>query len=112
MASKQPQPQPKDLPIDPKYDHFDFPTSAPTPQAGHPGYTTPEQDAQVFQLRKQLEEAGCKERLDTLTLLRFLRARKFNVEASKAMYALHQPPTHPLRLDQQGTVDCSLLTWA
>ncbi|EFQ97569.1 Sec14 cytosolic factor [Nannizzia gypsea CBS 118893] len=84
MAAKEPQP--KDLPIDPKYDHYDFPTSAPTPQAGHPGYTTPEQDAQVFQLRKQLEDAGCKDRLDTLTLLRFLRARKFNIEASKAMF--------------------------
>ncbi|KAM5445949.1 cytosolic factor, phosphatidylinositol/phosphatidylcholine transfer protein [Microsporum audouinii] len=84
MAAQQPQP--KDLPVDSKYDHYDFPTSAPTPQAGHPGYTTPEQDAQVFQLRKLLEDAGCKERLDTLTLLRFLRARKFNVEASKAMF--------------------------
>ncbi|KAF3490974.1 SEC14 cytosolic factor [Arthroderma uncinatum] len=79
-------PQPKDLPVDPKYDHYSFPTSAPTPQAGHPGYTTTEQDAQVFQLRSLLEEAGCKERLDTLTLLRFLRARKFNVEAAKTMF--------------------------
>lgn len=87
MAAQQPQP--KDLPVDSKYDHYDFPTSAPTPQAGHPGYTTPEQDAQVFQLRKLLEDAGCKERLDTLTLLRFLRARKFNVEASKAMCVLY-----------------------
>ncbi|EZF30821.1 hypothetical protein H109_07885 [Trichophyton interdigitale MR816] len=86
MASKQATPQPKDLPVDEKYDHYDFPTSAPTPQSGHPGYTTPEQDAQVFQLRKQLEDAGCKDRLDTLTLLRFLRARKFNVEASKTMF--------------------------
>ncbi|KAK2873730.1 hypothetical protein FQN49_002128 [Arthroderma sp. PD_2] len=79
-------PQPKELPVDPKYDHYDYPTAAPTPQAGHPGYTTPEQDAQVFQLRSALEEAGCKDRLDTLTLLRFLRARKFNVEAAKTMF--------------------------
>jgi hypothetical protein len=27
--------------------------------------------------------------LDTLTLLRFLRARKFDVEASKSMYVAH-----------------------
>ena len=70
---------------DPKYDHYDFPIVAPEPQSGHPGYTTIEQDAQVFQLRMMLEQEGYKERLDTLTLLRFLRARKFNVQASKEM---------------------------
>jgi hypothetical protein len=32
-----------------------------------------------------LEAAGYKERLDTLTMLRFLRARKFQVELSKQM---------------------------
>jgi hypothetical protein len=71
--------------LDPKYDKFDFPTTAPEQQSGHPGHTTKEQDAQVHQLRSALEQAGCKDRLDTLTLLRFLRARKFNVEASKQM---------------------------
>jgi hypothetical protein len=55
-------------------------------QSGHPGHTTPEQDAQVFQLRSILEGLGYTERLDTLTLLRFLRARKFNVENARAMY--------------------------
>lgn len=76
------------LPIDPKYDHYDFPTTAPDPQSGHPGHTTPEQDALVALLRGQLEQLGYKDRLDTLTLLRFLRARKFNVEASKTMCVL------------------------
>lgn len=71
--------------LDPKYDDYDFPTTAPETQSGHPGHTTKEQDAQIHQLRKLLEQAGYKERLDTLTLLRFLRARKFNVEASKQM---------------------------
>ena len=56
--------------LDPKYDHYDFPTTAPNKQSGHPGHTTPEQDAQVFQLRTMLEQAGYTERLDTLTLVR------------------------------------------
>ncbi|EME39990.1 hypothetical protein DOTSEDRAFT_74749 [Dothistroma septosporum NZE10] len=72
--------------LDPKYDHYDFPTTAPTSQAGHPGHTTKEQDAAVFQLRTMLEQAGYKKNLDTLTLLRFLRARKFNVEHAKTMF--------------------------
>ena len=70
----------------PEYDNYDYPTIVPEPQSGHPGHTTKEQDAQVFQLRTQLEQAGYKERLDTLSMLRFLRARKFNVEAAKKMY--------------------------
>ena len=68
-----------------KYDHYDFPTTSPEAQSGHPGHTTREQDAAVHQLRAMLEQAGYKERLDTLTMLRFLRARKFNVEMSKQM---------------------------
>ena len=74
------------LPTDPKYDHYDFPTTAPETQPGHPGHTSPEQDAKVQQLRAELEKLGYTERLDTLTLLRFLRARKFDVEAAKNMY--------------------------
>lgn len=71
--------------LDPKYDHYDFPVESPIAQSGHPGHTTKEQDAAVHQLRMTLEQQGYKERLDTLTLLRFLRARKFYVEASKTM---------------------------
>lgn len=71
--------------LDPKYDDYDYPTTSPENQSGHPGHTTKEQDAQVHQLRSMLEQAGYHERLDTLTLLRFLRARKFDVEAAKAM---------------------------
>ena len=55
--------------LDPKYDNYDFPTTAPTAKPGHPGHTTPEQDAQVAQLRMKLESAGYTERLDTLTLV-------------------------------------------
>ncbi|KAF2200968.1 putative phosphatidylinositol transporter [Delitschia confertaspora ATCC 74209] len=79
-------PQPREFKPDPKYDDYDFPTTAAIPLSGHPGYTTAEQDAQVFQLRSTLEGLGYTERLDTLTLLRFLRARKFNVELSKQMF--------------------------
>ena len=71
--------------LDPKYDDYDYPTTAPERQSGHPGHTTKEQDAAVHQLRSMLEQAGYKERLDTLNLLRFLRARKFNVQQSKQM---------------------------
>ncbi|OOF96624.1 hypothetical protein ASPCADRAFT_206809 [Aspergillus carbonarius ITEM 5010] len=69
-----------------KYDDYDFPTTAPESQPGHPGHTTPEQDAKVQQLRSELEQLGYTERLDTLTLLRFLRARKFDVAAAKTMF--------------------------
>ncbi|KAI9731968.1 MAG: cytosolic factor, phosphatidylinositol/phosphatidylcholine transfer protein [Cirrosporium novae-zelandiae] len=72
--------------LDPKYDDYDFPTTSQDAQSGHPGHTTPEQNAAVVQLRKVLEEEGYTERLDTLTMLRFLRARKFNIELSKKMF--------------------------
>ena len=54
---------------DPKYDSYDFPTISPTNLPGHPGHTTPEQDAQVQQFRAILEQAGFTQRLDTLTLV-------------------------------------------
>lgn len=85
------EPQPNPIQTDPKYDHYDFPIVAAEPQQGHAGYTTPEQDAQVFQLRTMLEQEGYTDRLDTLTLLRFLRARKFSVQAAKDMYVLFLP---------------------
>ena len=55
--------------LDPKYDKYDYPTTSPNVQSGHPGHTTKAQDAQVFQLRTQLEQAGYTERLDTLTMV-------------------------------------------
>ncbi|KAG9237845.1 putative Sec14 cytosolic factor [Amylocarpus encephaloides] len=71
---------------DPKYDDYDYPTISENPHPGHPGHTTPEQDAQVHQLRMKLESLGCTERLDTLSLLRFLRARKFDVALAEKMF--------------------------
>ncbi|KAI1612503.1 CRAL-TRIO domain-containing protein [Exophiala viscosa] len=76
--------------LDPKYDDYDFPTTAPEARPGHPGHTTKEQDAQVHQLRAMLEQDGYKERLDTLTMLRFLRARKFNVQLAKEMFVKNE----------------------
>lgn len=65
MATENPP-----MKLDPKYDHYDYPTTSPTVQSGHPGHTTPEQDAQVYQLRMKLESDGFTERLDTITLVR------------------------------------------
>jgi len=59
----------KSIKLDPKYDDYDYPTIAPVNQVGHPGHTTPEQDAQVFQLRSMLEAEGYTKNLDTLTLV-------------------------------------------
>jgi hypothetical protein len=64
MASQQPKQE-----LDPKYDQYDFPSVAPRPQKGHPGFTTPTEDAQVYQLRMTLEQEGYKARLDTITLV-------------------------------------------
>ena len=64
-----------ELERDPKYDNYDYPTTSPNVQSGHPGHTTKEQDAQIFQLRAQLEQAGYTERLDTLTMVRIFCLR-------------------------------------
>ena len=40
---------------DSKYDNFDYPTISPESKSGHPGHTTPEQDAQVHQLVMHLD---------------------------------------------------------
>jgi hypothetical protein len=71
--------------LDPKYDNYDFPYEAKVPANGHLGHLKPDQQAMVFQLRMLLEAEGYTKRLDTLTLLRFLRARKFDVMLAKKM---------------------------
>ncbi|EFX00873.1 sec14 cytosolic factor [Grosmannia clavigera kw1407] len=70
----------------PKYDDYDYPIVAPNAQSGHPGQVSEQQQAQVHQLRLMLEAEGYTKRLDTLTLLRFLRARKFDVALAKKMF--------------------------
>jgi hypothetical protein len=56
--------------FDEKYDRYNFPTTSINTASGHPGNTTPEQDAMVFALRSQLESEGYTDRLDTITLVR------------------------------------------
>jgi hypothetical protein len=64
----------KGIQLEPKYDDYDYPTVSENAHPGHPGHTTPEQDAQVHQLRMKLESLGYKERLDTLTLVCLYRS--------------------------------------
>lgn len=85
--------------MDPKYDHYDFPTTSLCTLSGHPGHTTPEQDAKVVQLRKKLEQDGYTERLDTLTLLRFLRARKFDLALAEKMFVETEKWRKEIKLD-------------
>ncbi|KAH0559758.1 hypothetical protein GP486_003721 [Trichoglossum hirsutum] len=40
------------------YDGYDYPAVKATPQNGHPGHTTPEQDDMVLELRELLEKEG------------------------------------------------------
>lgn len=60
--------------------------NAPSEQTGYTSNLTKEQEATLEQFRAVLTELGYKERIDTASLLRFLRARKFDLEAAKAMF--------------------------
>jgi hypothetical protein len=53
---------------------------------GYPGHLNMSQAASLEVLRKQLEELGYKDRLDDASLLRFLRARKFDLQKTKEMF--------------------------
>ncbi|KAH6654707.1 Sec14 cytosolic factor [Truncatella angustata] len=86
--------------LDPKYDDYDFPTTAPEAASGHPGHLSEQQQAQVVQLRLMLEQEGYTQRLDTLTLLRFLRARKFDVNLSKQMFVDTEKWRKDTKLDE------------
>ena len=55
---------------DPKYDRYTYPLVSSNKAPGHPGHTTPEQDALVMVFRAELEKEGHTERLDTHTLVR------------------------------------------
>ncbi|KEY65368.1 hypothetical protein S7711_04266 [Stachybotrys chartarum IBT 7711] len=86
--------------LDPKYDNYDFPLNAEQGQPGHAGFLTSEQIAQVHQLRLMLESEGYTDRLDTLTLLRFLRARKFDVNLAKKMFTETETWRKDSKLDE------------
>ncbi|CAI4044698.1 phosphatidylinositol/phosphatidylcholine-binding protein SKDI_11G1240 [Saccharomyces kudriavzevii IFO 1802] len=61
-------------------------TCSPSAFPGTPGNLTKEQEETLLQFRSILLKRNCKERLDDSTLLRFLRARKFNINASVEMF--------------------------
>ncbi|KAG5919452.1 hypothetical protein E4U53_003987, partial [Claviceps sorghi] len=82
------------------YDNYDFPSKAAEPQDGHAGHLTQEKIAQVQQLRSLLEADGYKERLDTLTLLRFLRARKWDIALAKTMFVETEKWRKEISLDE------------
>ncbi|KAK5995530.1 Sec14 cytosolic factor [Cladobotryum mycophilum] len=74
------------LQLSEKYDNYDFPITPENPQPGHYGNINEIQAASVEQLRLMLEAEGYTNELDTLTLLRFLRARKWVVADAKKMF--------------------------
>ncbi|KAK9347225.1 CRAL-TRIO domain-containing protein [Lipomyces starkeyi] len=61
-------------------------TYDPDAASGFPGNVSPEQQAKVGMLRNELISSGCTERLDDASLLRFLRARKFDLQKAKEMF--------------------------
>lgn len=58
----------------------------PSGQTGFPGYLTDSEKSALEQLKLMLEAEGYVERTDDSTLLRFLRARKFDIMLAKKMY--------------------------
>lgn len=74
------------------YDTYTYPTTSPDSGSGHPGHTTPEQDAKVVQFREELKKEGVTERLDTHTLVCLL------------LYL-------PVALPHQDVAGASLMMW-
>jgi hypothetical protein len=56
------------------------------PTAGRAGHLTPDQEAALVQFKSELEAESITGTYDENLFLRFLRARKFDVEASKKMF--------------------------
>ncbi|KAI3404887.1 SEC14 [Candida oxycetoniae] len=60
--------------------------TAPTDQTGFTSNLTEQQIQDIIQLRKELVELGYTHRIDDANLLRFLRARKFDLALAKEMF--------------------------
>ncbi|KAK7445188.1 cytosolic factor, phosphatidylinositol/phosphatidylcholine transfer protein [Stygiomarasmius scandens] len=58
------------------------------PEPGHVGNLTPEQEKALEELKEEIKKEGAwvEERMDDATVLRFLRARKWNVANAKTMF--------------------------
>ena len=63
-----------------------YPQTCPSAGPGYPGHLSGDQQAKLEQLRKELHAEGFTDRTDDPSLLRFLRARKFDVAAAKKMF--------------------------
>ncbi|WBW71630.1 sec14 cytosolic factor family, phospholipid-intermembrane transfer protein Spo20/Sec14 [Schizosaccharomyces osmophilus] len=63
-----------------------YPSSNPHDPVGHPGHLTASQQETLDSFRSELKKMGYSVRLDDATLLRFLRARKFNMQQALDMF--------------------------
>ncbi|KAH3677078.1 hypothetical protein WICMUC_001833 [Wickerhamomyces mucosus] len=64
-----------------------FPQKSPEgAPKGYPGNLDQDQEKKLLQLRENLKAKGYELRLDDATLLRFLRARKFDISLAEAMF--------------------------
>ncbi|EEB08586.1 sec14 cytosolic factor family Sec14 [Schizosaccharomyces japonicus yFS275] len=63
-----------------------YPLTNPQSPPGHPGNLTPAQSEKLKLVREKLLSLGYTKRLDDATLLRFLRARKFNIHQMLEMF--------------------------
>jgi len=67
-----------------QYDDYDFPLNSE--ESGCYGNLSTDQETALVELRSHLIKANYTQRLDTLSLLRFLRKKDFNVEQAQELF--------------------------